>query len=627
MKKYLLLTICLLSSAALRAQTYTSGRLTVVVSYLATHDSTQCMCQFTDNYTITVDSSFAGDTVRIVDTSTGQLLGASPYVNTAGASPWTFPAFVYGYTNDDYHALGGAPGVTFFTPPVTKVVCDYDTVKYIDTVYPFPVSNPCTYSTVQGYMYIDNNTDCIFDSGDVGLNNIAPSITENLSSSVGSMTYIPQSIWLSTGSPGWYEYVIQQSWMTGYTVFAPPYLAFIFPYSPCFTGYSPFTTLPEANVGFPLQCSNNCDVQCNALTPPYVRLDRSFYVWPYVSNTGCDSESGEFRFILDSRVIYDSALSFYPPDSVHGDTLIWNYTNLTNLSGGAYWNDFLSQVYLSLDSTVVVGDTLCFSGYTPVPAADIDPLNNAFSFCIPVVYSYDPNAKVVSPRGTGAPGYIPPGHDTLTYSLHFMNTGSATAVNINIIDTLDSHIDAASLKILGTSADMLPQWLAPGIVEFTFTGINLPDSTDDFAASQGAVQFKVALNSGLAPGTPIRNTAYIYFDSNPAVVTNTTLNTIDTAVIINLGTAPIVKNNTITIYPNPATTQLTIQSSNQPITQITITNLLGQTVYADCHGEPGQTMQTAPSSCLLTQVDVSALSPGVYFVKINGTEIRKFVKE
>ena len=70
-----------------------------------------------------------------------------------------------------------------------------------------------------------------------------------------------------------------------------------------------------------------------------------------------------------------------------------------------------------------------------------------------------------------------------------------------------------------------------------------------------------------------------------------------------------------TIYPNPAITELTIESTKQPITQITITNLLGQPIY-----------QQAANS-LLARVDVSALAPGVYFVKVNGTDVRKFVKE
>ena len=69
-----------------------------------------------------------------------------------------------------------------------------------------------------------------------------------------------------------------------------------------------------------------------------------------------------------------------------------------------------------------------------------------------------------------------------------------------------------------------------------------------------------------------------------------------------------------TLSPNPATTSLTITATNK-ITNITITNLLGQTVYThECNTEK-------------VEISVTDLPTGVYFVKINGTEVRKFVKE
>ena len=512
-------------------------------------------------------------------------------------------------TTGDYNAI---PGVYFqFGALVYKVRTILDTV-YVPNTDSILVTNPCLYSNVSGKVYIDNNNNCIYDSGDLYLNYFEVNTNQTL-------TYSSSSYNIGFWGTYLWNMQLQKSWLVSNVISLPSSYAFIFPFSSCFSGLPyTITSLPDtASLDFPLQCATLCDVQCNALAPSSVRFGRPFYLQPYVSNTGCDTQSGVFTVILDSRVTYDSALSLYPADAVHGDTLIWNYSGLTNLSssGTTYWNSFLSDIYLSLNSSVAVGDTLCFSGYTGIPATDVDPLNNSFSFCLPVVYSFDPNSKAVSPQGFGLQGYIPLGHDTLTYTLHFQNTGSADAIDINVIDTLDSHIDATSLKILGASAAMTPQWLAPNVVEFTFSNINLPDSTANFAASQGAVSFKVALNNGLAPGTQIRNTGYVYFDANPAVVTNTTLNTIDTALIIVLGTTPVIKNNIITIYPNPAITQLTIESSNQPITQIIITNLLGQTI----------SQQTA--SGLTAHVDVSALSAGVYFVKVNGTEVRKFVKE
>jgi len=73
--------------------------------------------------------------------------------------------------------------------------------------------------------------------------------------------------------------------------------------------------------------------------------------------------------------------------------------------------------------------------------------------------------------------------------------------------------------------------------------------------------------------------------------------------------------NDITVYPNPATTQLTVQSTNQPISKITITNLLGQTLYS------------LQYNSLQVNVNIAALAPGMYFVKVNDGEVRKFVKE
>ena len=69
-----------------------------------------------------------------------------------------------------------------------------------------------------------------------------------------------------------------------------------------------------------------------------------------------------------------------------------------------------------------------------------------------------------------------------------------------------------------------------------------------------------------------------------------------------------------TVAPNPATSMLLITAPTI-ITTLSITNLIGQTISShEYHAET-------------VQVDVADLPPGVYFVKINGTEVRKFVKQ
>ena len=605
MKKFLLGAICLLSFTCLKAQSSTSGHLTatIIVDSIS-HDSTTCSSSYYFSYGATIDSSYVGDSVIFVDTSTGTLYAS--YVNTTGVSPWTCAITweSWGLTVNDFALVGG---YAYFVSFPMKVASLLDTA-FVTPSDSLLVTNPCIYDTVQGYVYVDNNGNCIMDSGDNGLYQVYPSIVENLSSAVGTITNHYPTL---SGTDGWYMYVVQKSWMVNYMISLPSSYSFIFPFSPCFSGYGTFTTLPQDSVSFPLKCTNLCDVQCNALAPATIRYGRPLYMQPYVSNTGCDTASGELTLILDSRVTYDSALSIYPADTVRGDTLIWNFSGLSNISGGAYWNSFLSDIYLSLDSSVVVGDTLCFSGYSTIPPTDVDPLNNSFAFCMPVVYSFDPNVKQVSPMGTGPQGYIPAGPDTLTYTLQFQNTGSAAAINISVIDTLDSHINASSLVILGASFNMTPQWLAPGVVAFNFNNINLPDSGSNFAASFGDVRFKVALNNGLAPGTQIKNTGYIYFDANPAVVTNTVLNTISPVTKVNtVVTTPAVK-----VYPNPATENITVE--NLGCGEISIVNLNGQVVL---------TQAVANNK---TTIDVSRLPSGVYILKtVNNanTTTTKFTK-
>ena len=72
----------------------------------------------------------------------------------------------------------------------------------------------------------------------------------------------------------------------------------------------------------------------------------------------------------------------------------------------------------------------------------------------------------------------------------------------------------------------------------------------------------------------------------------------------------------IVVYPNPATTQLTVSASDN-INTISVTDVIGQTIYS----------QLLTANCKLVQVDLAALPSGLYFVKVNNSEVRKFVKE
>ncbi len=92
--------------------------------------------------------------------------------------------------------------------------------------------------------------------------------------------------------------------------------------------------------------------------------------------------------------------------------------------------------------------------------------------------------------------------------------------------------------------------------------------------------------------------------------------------VFGIGDCPALEiNNTlkhqfanVQIYPNPAMSELIIKSTEK-ITRLTITNLLGQQLY---------THEYITDS---VQVNVAGLPNGIYYIKINGNEVRRFVKE
>ena len=70
----------------------------------------------------------------------------------------------------------------------------------------------------------------------------------------------------------------------------------------------------------------------------------------------------------------------------------------------------------------------------------------------------------------------------------------------------------------------------------------------------------------------------------------------------------------ITVFPNPATAELTITCPAK-INQVAISNIMGQTIYNKAYN----TMQVV--------INVADLPAGVYFAKINGTEVKRFLKQ
>jgi len=609
MKRIYYLFAIAFSLFTMQLKAQTQGDITLLQMPSFNHDPNACISIGQMPYTITIANSFLGDSVKVINTTAGTLMDTA--TNYMGQNPWIISLYIQApyYASDQM--LNNVAGTAFMPGPTTKII-NVHSHSSLDTMYNINndimgyVANPCLYGNVSGKVYIDYNGNCIFDGTDAPLQSISVSGVANLTSPSSSSS---ASAYGYTDGNGVYNMVVQQSYMTDFTVQIPSNYQFIFPSSLCSPITYTNTTLPQVNVDFSLQCTSNIDVQCYANSMGIVRPNKPFYMYPYVSNTGCNTASGLLKLVLDNRVTYNAGQSSNPANTISGDTLIWNYSNLTNLSNGGYWNSFFAGVYLTPNLSVNIGDTLHFRVMTNIPTGDVDSTNNNYAINLPVVNSYDPNEKEVSPKGLGVNGNIPLTTNKLTYAIHFQNTGSALADNISITDTLDSHIIPNSLQILGASHPVYPEWIAPGIVRFNFYGINLPDSNSNETASHGAIRFSVKLNTGLPLGTQIKNTAAISFDYNTPIITNTTVNTLYSAVGIEE-----LKNNSgsVNIYPNPF---------NDYTTFVIKSDKLNETYSFELFDALGKNVKTVQQiSSKEFNISRNGLQNGVYFYRIYSTE-------
>ena len=221
---------------------------------------------------------------------------------------------------------------------------------------------------------------------------------------------------------------------------------------------------------------------------------------------------------------------------------------------------------------------------------------------------YDPNDKAVYPFGKGPEKYTLMS-ETLRYTIHFQNTGNDTAFNIAIRDTLSPDIDVHSFHLLASSHNVNTSIKADGSLLFRFDNILLPDSGRSQPLSQGFVTYTVKPKTGLPDYTPVENTAHIFFDLNPAVSTNTTLNTLVYTMPEDIDDLTPQGNGRLIVYPNPSEGQIKIitPQGTVPFT-LRIYDTQGRIIYSSCS--------------VAKETIVNLPAPGLYLIRAsNETEV------
>lgn len=251
------------------------------------------------------------------------------------------------------------------------------------------------------------------------------------------------------------------------------------------------------------------------------------------NNFGCEEEmivhfsiDNPSNAILDvtAEVSIDSLFTIIDVngivDSISGQTF---YYSISSLLPGQ--NIVLSFELLS-PSVDNIGDSIAMSYQTEAFSGTILVDESAGTVYREITCAYDPNDKQVFPYGYSDAHYVA-NDTTLEYLVRFQNTGNAPAQNIWIRDTLDVNLDISTLQILGASHSVFTT-IEPDnrSIEFFFEDIMLPDSVNNEPESHGSVIFSIRPEANLPLLTELNNTAHIFFDNNPPIVTNTTWSTI-----------------------------------------------------------------------------------------------------
>jgi hypothetical protein len=191
-------------------------------------------------------------------------------------------------------------------------------------------------------------------------------------------------------------------------------------------------------------------------------------------------------------------------------------------------------VDLQVKSGLEVGDPVGINAYvtkddgTPVTAQDCES-SPSVSAVEDVAFSHDPNIDVVS-QELICPGFIP---ESLDYTIHFQNTGVASAQRVEITVWFDDHMDLNQLDVLNAelgyqsyNAAQINVEVFSGYAVWTFEGTNLLLGAahprlhpTQYPYTKGFITFKVGFDRDPLPCSAIFNRASIVFDCNTPVHT------------------------------------------------------------------------------------------------------------
>lgn len=473
---------------------------------------------------------------------------------------------------------------------------DITTLNYPLCITGDSISNPLGCPGAEGlvgFVYSDVNSNCGLDSVDYRLSNIPMKLYDSSGGMMSQIFTAINGVYDFPQSAGTYTIAVDTTGLPITPVCPSPGLDTTLTLSA--------TSTLLTNINFDFNCKPGFDVGVRGIAychQPFPGERQNIHI-----NAGDMSQwyqlncasgiSGIVKIKVSGPVVFDGPMPGALTPSISGDTYTYSISDF-----GAIDNRIAFNFYLLVDTLAGSGSPICIKISVLPVGTDNNYSNNTMQICYSVVNSHDPNYKETYPK------YLLPGSEEwITYTVHFQNTGNAPAHNITIRDTIDSNMDVSTFQVLNYSHNNITS-INGNALTIRFPNIMLPDSTVSADSSQGYIQYRIRPKANRPVGTFVYNTAYIYFDYNEPVITNTTTNIFEGSPE---NVAEKSNENELKIYPNPATNLLTVE--------YTFNNSKNKLSIIDISGRMLNTLENCSTS--KTIININELDNGIYFIVIN----------
>jgi hypothetical protein len=331
----------------------------------------------------------------------------------------------------------------------------------------------------------------------------------------------------------------------------------------------------------------------------------------HYKNVGTTSLTGTVIYYPNSNVSYVS--SSVTPTLITPDSVVWQTALLNPFDEGNI------LVTVNVNVSVTIGSLVNSCSKIEPLTGDAETSNNQSCWEVTVTGSYDPNDILVTRATITTTELLTPPY--LEYIIRFQNTGTDTAFTVKVLNPVDtSKLQLNTFELVTTSHPANVTWKAwERNMEFQFDNILLPDSNVNEPLSHGFIRYRIKPKSTLAVGDSIKNNAYIYFDFNNPVPTNTAVTEIILPTFVN----SVDEGVDFTIAPNPTSSDVAISFmlKRDAKVEVEIFNAMGQEVL----GETGN----FSSGKKAINISTTNFPKGIYYLKVaveGSVGVRKMVR-